>query len=523
MPLQIAPIPVHLPGEPLLPTPRFLPPLPDAFSLTTCGGRVRVEWDAHAPVTPLGQVIFFAQFLQTSGRFDRWVADCPWCYVSPNAPGVRDVLGTVLLSVLSGHHRYAQVSALRNDRVNAPLLAMERVVSEDSVRKALAKGRGQAQAEAAVAAWQQRHLRESYGPLLTVPWILDIDSTIKTIYGHQEGAQVGYNPHKRGRPAHVYHTYLMGAARLVLDVEVHPGKQTAAHHALPGLWRLLAPLPPEAQPWLLRGDCAFGQEGVLVEAEAHGRNYLFKLRLTRRPKDLIRLLEREGQWQDAGQGWQGREGALQLHGWSRARRVIVLRRPLKTTSPPAPVGQRLLDWKSAFPCAGTEYEYAVLVTSLTESALAVAQLYRDRGDAENNFDELKNQWGWAGFTTPDLYRCQAMARHIALAYNWWSLFVRLADPSVRREAITSRPLLLHAVARQTQHAGQTVVTVTPLHAEAPKIQRLLTELSQFLSELQRTAEQLTDGQRWGRILNRIFHTLLGGRELTMPVWVAASG
>jgi len=121
----------------------------------------------------------------------------------------------------------------------------------------------------------------------------------------------------------------MGAARLVLDVEVQPGKQTAAHHALPGLWRLLERLPASAQPWLIRGDCLFGQERVLSEAEEHKRDYLFKLRLTRKPKDLIGLLERQGQWQEAGQGWEGREGVLQLQGWSRSRRVIVLRRKLK--------------------------------------------------------------------------------------------------------------------------------------------------------------------------------------------------
>ena len=39
------------------------------------------------------------------------------------------------------------------------------------------------------------------------------------------------------------------------------------------------------------------------------------------------------------------------------------------------------------------YEYAVLVTSLELEVLTVAQLYRARGDAENNFDELKNQRG----------------------------------------------------------------------------------------------------------------------------------
>ena len=507
----------------MLPKPIAVAPLPDHLHLDTCGGRVRVEWDPHAPVTPLGQLVFFAQFLQTSGRFDLWVKDCPWVYTSPNAPAVRDVCGTVLLSVLSGHHRYAHISALRGDHVNAPLLGMAQVASEDSVRRALAKGHGQAEAEVAVARWQQRHLQESYAPLLGVPWILDIDSTIKTIYGHQEGAEVGYNPHKRGRPSHVYHTYLMGTARLVLDVEVQPGKQTAALHALPGLWRLLDALPASAQPALLRGDCAFGQEGVLTQAEARGRDYLFKLRLTRRPKDLIRLLEQQGQWQDAGQGWQGREGELRLQGWSQARRVVVLRRLRKASASPAPATQRLLDWPQPFATSAPEYEYAVLVTSLKVEVLAVAQLYRDRGDAENNFDELKNQWGWAGFTTPDLYRCQAMARHIALLYNWWSLFARLADPSVRREAITSRPLLLHAVARRTTHAGQMVVTVTPLHAEEPKIRRMLTELSQFLDTLKATAEQLTCGQRWCRILSRIFQALLGGAELKMPEGLGAVG
>src|ERR1700761_2349415 len=60
---------------------------------------------------------------------------------------------------------------------------------------------------------------------------------------------------------------------------------------------------------------------------------------------------------------------------------------------------------------------------------------------ENSFDELKNHWGWGGFTTHDLVRCRMMARIVALVFNWWNLFVRLADPDHHREAITSRPLL----------------------------------------------------------------------------------
>lgn len=48
----------------------------------------------------------------------------------------------------------------------------------------------------------------------------------------------------------------------------------------------------------------------------------------------------------------------------------------------------------------------MLVTNLDHEILSLGQLYRDRADAENAFDELKNQWGWGGFTTHDLHRCQ---------------------------------------------------------------------------------------------------------------------
>ncbi len=64
------------------------------------------------------------------------------------------------------------------------------------------------------------------------------------------------------------------------------------------------------------------------------------------------------------------------------------------------------------------WEYAALVTSLTDEILTLGQLYRDRADADNMFDELKNQWGWGGFTTADLTRCQMLAGAVASVDNW---------------------------------------------------------------------------------------------------------
>ena len=494
--------------------------LPDSVAVQTPGGRVHVEWDPHAPVTPMGQLVFFAQFLETAGLFDPWILECPLCYTSPNAPKVRDVLGTHFLSVLSGHFRYAHVSALRHDTDNPPLLGMGKVVSEDSVRRAF-----EDEPVEKFELWQRHHLQLSYQPLLFEPWILDVDTTVKTLYGRQEGAEVGFNPHKKGRPSHVYHTYFMGSARLALDVEVQPGKQTAALHSQPGLWRLVDELPKDARPWLVRGDCNFGNESLMAQAEARNQKYLFKLRLTRKPKDLIRQMEQTGNWTDAGQGWQGREGSLRLQGWSRPRRVIILRRKLAQApeNPTLAQGlQLLLNWTGLFPVQGPIYEYAVLVTSLQEEILSIAQLYRDRADVENNFDELKNQWGWGGFVTKDLGRCQIAARTIALIYNWWSLFVHLADPSKRREAITSRPLLLSSVARRTTHAGQVSVIITPAHAEAGRIQEMLHRVTTFLTGLMESAEQLTSAERWRRILSKIFEKELGGRPLRGPSMVLDS-
>ncbi|MBK3836093.1 hypothetical protein [Paraburkholderia aspalathi] len=44
---------------------------------------------------------------------------CPLEYRSPNSPGKRDVLGTLVLAALAGHRRYAHVTALRGDAVAA--------------------------------------------------------------------------------------------------------------------------------------------------------------------------------------------------------------------------------------------------------------------------------------------------------------------------------------------------------------------------------------------------------------------
>lgn len=108
-----------------------------SWPLDAPGGRFHAEWDEQAPITREGQLIFFFQFLQTGGRWEEFLHECPLHYTGNRGSGALNVMGTVLLSVLSGHRRYAHINGVRGDGINPGLLGMSGTVSEDAVRLAM--------------------------------------------------------------------------------------------------------------------------------------------------------------------------------------------------------------------------------------------------------------------------------------------------------------------------------------------------------------------------------------------------
>ncbi len=112
--------------------------------------------------------------------------------------------------------------------MNPELLGMRKVMSEDSARRAF-----QHATPGETRVWLQTHLRQTYEPLLEHAWVMDLDSTVKPLYGKQEKAVKGYNPVKPGRPSHVIHPYLIAELRLVLGAEVQAANETASSYAQP--------------------------------------------------------------------------------------------------------------------------------------------------------------------------------------------------------------------------------------------------------------------------------------------------
>jgi hypothetical protein len=186
-------------------------------------------------------------------------------------------------------------------------------------------------ASAATEPWMRSALMHSVNEALQRPWILDIDATIKRLHGHQQGAEIGCNLHKPGRPSHVLHTFWVGNLRLVLDAQLSPGKQHSSGHAKAALRQLLDELG-ERGPALVRGDCGYGNEDIIDVCEQRDRPYLLRLRKTANVKRLIERQFARQRWTratEASRGWQAIEDSLQLSGWSKKRREIVLRRLIK--------------------------------------------------------------------------------------------------------------------------------------------------------------------------------------------------
>jgi len=156
---------------------------------------------------------------------------------------------------------------------------------------------------------------------------------------------------------------------------------------------------------------------------------------------------------------------------------------------------------------------------LLRPASQIRALYNPRADNENCYDELKNQWGWGGFTLKDLARSELMARLIALIYNWWSIHIKLVDPLVAREAITSRPMYLMHTAKASTHRSVRTLVIFCAHSQAKEIRRNLEQAAERLkSWASRTSEQLKKSSVWSHVIAHILlhHRTIGAGKTRAP-------
>ena len=415
----------------------------------TYAGRVVVE-PTDDTLTPFGGLVPWAAFLKKTGIVEQLDATSPVERTSPNALPVRDIIHSYMLTALCDGKHFSDVNRLRYDPAVAELFELNRVVGDDTIRrffKSLPRQKARDWINAVSFAIQDA---------LPKKYILDWDSTVLTRYGHQEQAAVGYNPTKPGRPSHHPLLAAVAGTRLCLHYSLRAGNTASSTDCIEAMEETLNLLKPQRRPWLNRGDIGFGIDRIMSwhESSPERPHYLFKLKMTANVKRAFNSIE-ESQWHGHPEYGvlQVAEHKLKLPSWDNARRVVFGRR----LQGEALAGENGCFWDTH------KYKYETYVTDLNEEqadSWQIIDLYRQRADAENVFDELKNQWGFGGFCSSDAGVTETASRLLLLCYDLWTLFNRILNPQNHTEAKTSRKWYLLIAARLVKTGRQRTVKIS---------------------------------------------------------------
>ena len=238
-------------------------------------------------------------------------------------------------------------------------------------------------------------------------WTVDLDSSVLTRYGQQEGTQRGYNPCHRGKKSH--HPLMAFAAecRMVISAWLRPGNTTASSNVENFFREVLAVFGQRHRIGLLRCDSGFCIGDFFDLLESKGIDYIVVARVLATIRRQLVALE---QWLQIDGRIAVAEFMYQAQGWSKARRLVVVR-------------QRIQDRRDgAILLEVPGYTHSVYVTNLTLPPIAVRALYQGRADSENRIKELLQDFAISGFVSEKFWATEAAFRMACCAYNLMSLF-----------------------------------------------------------------------------------------------------
>jgi len=285
--------------------------------------------------------------------------------------------------------------------------------------------------------------------------IIDVDSTEKTVYGSQEGASKGYNPHKRGAVS--YHPLLAFCVETkeILQGWLRCGNAYTSNGIVEFTKQLLAHLPNRTRI-LFRGDSGFFVGALLDLLDQGGHGYLIKVKL----KGLKKLLSTQ-QWEPVPghSGWEQCTFFHQCTTWSTARLFVAVRqeKPADTKKPAT-----LFEIK--------EYDYFCYVVTDNDDPWQVHKQYGKRATCETWIEEAKNQMALAHIKTDDFRANSVLFQSAILAYNTVRYMALLSGNSIlgRWEPATIRTFLVRMAGKFTSGSRQLKLAVPERMLYAPQ-------------------------------------------------------
>jgi hypothetical protein len=295
---------------------------------------------------------------------------------------------------------------------------------------------------------------------------LDLDSTVMTRYGVQQGAAIGFNPAKRGRASHHPLMAFVSETRMMANFWLRPGNTGSANNVLAFFDSTLAHLGNKVVG-LVRADSGFADANFMQRLEADNTDYIITLKLN---QPLQRALTREQTWVNLAKGIDLISIMYQAPSWKQPRRVVGIRQHISIK--PDAKGKTLSLF--ADDPIIRNYRYSALVTTLQVSALEVWRTYRGRADCENRIKELKYDFGADSFCLRDFWATEAALNTVMIGYNLMSLFRQAAaDQGVHkdRDGDGSGAPEHPAQSAKNDADGNAILMQMPLPAEAEKVRK----------------------------------------------------
>ena len=250
-------------------------------------------------------------------------------------------------------------------------------------------------------------------------YTLDVDSSVITRYGEQEGSKKGYNPKKPGRGSHHPLFAFVNDMRMVANCWNRSGNTGSNSNCIHFLEETFAILKNKTVG-LFRADSGFCTSTVLDFIESKNIPYVMSCKLYANLQVSIYNIT---QWNAIGEGLWISEISYQQGGWHKARRIVVIKQSEEIRA--KSTGKKL---KTLFSNAGIVEEkvyrkrYHAFVTDQNLPAIEIWEQYKRRGDAENRIKELKEDFGAGGFCMDSFSATETAMRFVMVAYNLMSLF-----------------------------------------------------------------------------------------------------
>ena len=370
---------------------------------------VKITWN-HKGLTHYGGVIFFHEFVQVLQlrRFMAWHLD----YARPRQ---RYSLGQLLLAlvypIILGLDRLETAALLQANGTFQYLSGLPSYPDPQTLRRFLLQAPPEFRQQ--LHRFNDRLLRRFiHEPAHRSRLILDLDSTVVTVFGRQEGAEVGYNPRYRGKRSYDPLLCLEANSSFLWDAELRPGNAGTWADSDALLASCFVSIPADIREVRVRADAGFGFDPVLAMLEQRPAHYAVVARLTSALKRVLGGLR----YQRLNARWEIAEFEHRLTGWPCARRCVVARRKIEETEPEPTLFN--LD----------RYLYRAWFTNLDLTPAGVWHFYEGRAGMEPRIRELREDYALRKIPTRAFAANALYLEVVRLAYNLVTAFQRTCLP-----------------------------------------------------------------------------------------------